>query len=327
MSALVQSFPERLRQEGLTLRRTRIDTVQINVGKRCNQACVHCHVDAGPKRTEMMDRRTAELALAFARAANARTIDITGGAPELNPSFRFLVEASRRDGRHVIDRCNLTIVLEPGQEDVAEFLARMGVEIIASLPCYLEENVEKQRGRGVYDKSIVALRRLNALGYGREDSGLILNLVYNPVGASLPPPQAALEEDYKRELGARFGVVFNHVYTITNMPIARFAHMLERDGKLDEYRQLLAAGFNRSTLAHLMCKEQVSISWDGYVYDCDFNQMLDMRVGNGKPFRLGEQSPEALVRAVARRDILVGDHCYGCTAGAGSSCGGSLAAS
>jgi len=327
MKATVQPFSTRLQQEHLLLQRKSLDIVQINVGKRCNQACVHCHVDAGPKRTEGMDQRTAELALAFARMANARTIDITGGAPELNPSFRFLVEESRREGRHVIDRCNLTILFELGQEDLAEFLARMGVEIIASLPCYLEENVEKQRGRGVYDKSIAALRRLNALGYGRDGSGLRLNLVYNPIGPALPPPQVKLEEDYKRELGSRFGVVFNHVYTITNMPIARFAHMLERDGKFDDYLQLLATGFNRSTLTHLMCTEQVSISWDGYLYDCDFNQMLDMRVGNGKPFRLGEQPPETLVRALARRDMLVGNHCYGCTAGAGSSCGGSLAAS
>jgi len=327
MNATVQSFSERVQLEGMTLRRRSINTVQINVGKRCNQACVHCHVDAGPKRTEMMDRRTAALALEFVRAANARTVDITGGAPELNPWFRFLVEESRRDGRHVIDRCNLTILLEPGQEDLAEFLARMGVEIIASMPCYLEENVEKQRGRGVYEKSIEALQSLNRLGYGKDNSGLILNLVYNPVGASLPPPQAVLEEDYKRELGSRFGVVFNSVYTITNMPIARFAHILERDGKLETYLHLLAEGFNQSTLTHLMCKDQVSISWDGYLYDCDFNQMLDLRVGNGKPFRLGEQSPEALVRALIHRDILVDNHCYGCTAGAGSSCGGSLAIS
>jgi radical SAM/Cys-rich protein len=327
MSATVQPFFERLQQEGLPLQRQDIDVVQINVGKRCNQACVHCHVDAGPKRTEMMDRRTAELALEFARAANARTIDITGGAPELNSSFRFLVAQARQEGRHVIDRCNLTVLFEPGQEDLAEFLARLEVEIIASLPCYLEENVEKQRGRGVYNKSIAALQLLNALGYGREGSGLVLNLVYNPVGPFLPPSQDKLEEDYRRELGSRFDVVFNHVYTLTNMPIARFAHMLERDGKLHEYERLLATAFNPSTLAHLMCSSQVSISWDGYLYDCDFNQMLDMRVGNGKPFRLGEQSPEAMARALAQRDILVGNHCYGCTAGAGSSCGGSLAES
>lgn len=327
MSVTVQPFSERLRQESVPLQRQGIDVVQINVGKRCNQACVHCHVDAGPKRTEMMDRRTAELALEFVRAANARTVDITGGAPELNPVFRFFVEEARRDGRHVIDRCNLTILFEPGQEDLAEFLARMQVEIIASLPCYLEENVEKQRGRGVYDKSIAALHRLNELGYGRKGSELALNLVYNPVGPSLPPPQIGLEEDYRRELGSRFGVTFNHVYTITNMPIARFAHILERDGKLQEYLQLLTTAFNPSTLAHLMCSSLVSISWDGYLYDCDFNQMLDMRVGNGKPFRLGEQPPDALARALARRDILVGNHCYGCTAGSGSSCGGALAAS
>lgn len=327
MSVTVQPFSERLQQERITFRRQSIETVQINVGKRCNQACVHCHVDAGPKRTEMMDRQTAELALEFARAANARTIDLTGGAPELNPWFRFLVEEARRDGRQVIDRCNLTVLFEPGQEDLAEFLARMQVEIIASLPCYLEENVEKQRGRGVYDNSIAALRRLNELGYGRAGSGLALNLVYNPVGPFLPPPQSGLEKDYTRELGSRFGIVFNHVYTITNMPIARFARMLEREGKLHEYQRLLATAFNPSTVAHLMCNSQISISWDGYLYDCDFNQMLDMRVGNGEPFRLGEQSPDVLVQALMRSDILVGNHCYGCTAGAGSSCGGSLAAS
>jgi radical SAM/Cys-rich protein len=274
-----------------------------------------------------MDQRTAERALAFIHAAQAATVDLTGGASELNPSFRWLVEEVRRDGRQVIDRCNLTVLFEPGQEDLPTFLATMGVEVIASLPCYLTENVEKQRGRGVYAKSIEALRRLNAVGYGQEQSGLALNLVYNPVGAHLPPPQAQLEADYKRELGSRFGIHFNHLYTLTNMPIARFAHALHRDGQFDAYLELLATAFNRATLESLMCRHQVSISWDGFFYDCDFNQMLELRLGNGTPLRLGAQSSEELARLLAQRDILVGSHCYGCTAGVGSSCGGALAAS
>ena len=258
-------------------------------------------------------------------AAQARTVDLTGGAPELNPSFRFLVEQNRQDGRHVLDRCNLTVLFEPGQEDLAEFLADHQVEIFASLPCYSEENVAAQRGHGVYEKSIAALRQLNALGYGQDGSGLVLNLVYNPVGAHLPPPQQNLEADYKRELGERFGLTFNNLLTITNMPIARFAHSLERDGKLAEYMELLAQAFNPATLDSLMCRHLVSISWDGYVYDCDFNQMLDLRLGNGTPLRLGEHSAASLIRRLIGRDIRLDSHCYGCTAGAGSSCGGALA--
>jgi radical SAM/Cys-rich protein len=319
-------FAARVRREGGQLRRAGIDAVQINVGKLCNQACVHCHVDAGPKRTEVMDRRTAALALDLARAAGARTVDITGGAPELNPSFRFLVRQARSAGCHVMDRCNLTVLFEPGQEDLAEFLAEQRVEIVASLPCYLAENVDTQRGRGVYDRSIAALHRLNALGYGRDDAGLTLNLVYNPVGAHLPPPQETLEADYKRELDERFGLQFNRLYTLANMPISRFAHALEREGQLEAYHELLATAFNPATLDGLMCRHLISVSWDGYVYDCDFNQMLDMRLGNGKVFRLGETPVAELVRQVTQREIQVGEHCYGCTAGAGSSCGGALAA-
>ena len=319
-----QPFTDRLRQEHFALTRTDLTTIQINVGKLCNQACLHCHVDAGPKRTEIMDRRTVELALELTRAANAQTVDLTGGAPELNPSFRFLVEQNRKDGRQVIDRCNLTVLFEPGQEDLAEFLAEQQVEIVASLPCYSEENVTAQRGQGVYDKSIQALQKLNALGYGQEGSGLLLNLVYNPVGAHLPPPQESLTADYKRELGERFGLTFNNLFTITNMPIARFAHSLERDGKLAEYMELLAHAFNPSTLDSLMCRHLVSISWDGYVYDCDFNQMLDLRLGNGTPLRLGEHSANSLVQQLIGRSIRLDSHCYGCTAGAGSSCGGAL---
>lgn len=327
MSVAVLPFATRLHQTGVRLARTGIETVQINVGKLCNQACLHCHVDAGPQRSEIMERRMVELALEFVREANAQTVDITGGAPELNPSFRFLVEQLRCDGRHVMDRCNLTVLFEPGQEDLAEFLASMQVEVVASLPCYLQENVEKQRGRGVYDKSIQAIRRLNELGYGCADSGLVLNLVYNPVGAHLPPPQPQLEADYQRELGTRFGLSFNHLYTLTNMPIARFAHSLVREGKFDAYMELLATAFNPVTLDGLMCRHLVSISWNGFLYDCDFNQMLELRLSNGKPFRLGERPAADLVRSLARRDIMVGAHCYGCTAGAGSSCGGALAES
>ena len=320
-----QPFIDRLRQEHFALTRTDLTTIQINVGKLCNQACLHCHVDAGPKRTEIMDRRTVELALELTRAANAQTVDLTGGAPELNPSFRFLVEQNRKDGRQVMDRCNLTVLFEPGQEDLAEFLAEHQVEIVASLPCYSEENVTAQRGQGVYDKSIRALQKLNALGYGQEGSALLLNLVYNPVGAHLPPPQESLTADYKRELGERFGLTFNNLFTITNMPIARFAHSLERDGKLNEYMELLAHAFNPSTLDSLMCRHLVSISWDGYVYDCDFNQMLDLRLGNGSPLRLGEHSANSLVQQLIGRNVRLDSHCYGCTAGAGSSCGGALA--
>ena len=324
MPPTVAPFAHRVRQEGQSLHRLAIDTVQINVGKLCNQACVHCHVEAGPKRTEILDRHTAELTLDFIRAAAPQTVDITGGAPELNPSFRWLVEQNRGEGRHVIDRCNLTILFESGQEDLPQFLADQRVEIVASLPCYSEGNVTKQRGQGVYDKSIEALRCLNRIGYGTDDSGLVLNLVYNPVGAYLPPPQATLEIDYKRELGDNFGITFNHLYTITNMPIARFAHALRRDNKAEVYMELLASAFNPATLDGLMCRRQVSISWDGYLYDCDFNQMLDMKVGGGKPFRLGEKPSAELVRVLEQRAILVDSHCYGCTAGAGSSCGGTL---
>lgn len=320
----IPSFAERVRDAGVHLQRMRIDTVQINVGKVCNQACLHCHVDAGPKRTEMMDRHTVELAMELVRATDAANIDITGGAPELNPSFRFLVDQARQDSRHVMDRCNLTVLFQAGQEDLPEFLANHEVEIIASLPCYLEENVDTQRGRGVYRQSIDALRRLNAIGYGQPGSNLILNLVYNPVGAHLPPSQKQLEADYKRELSWRFGIVFHHLYTLTNLPIARFAHYLERAGQLQAYLELLVTAFNPATLDGLMCRRLVSVSWNGFLYDCDFNQMLDLQLGNGTPFRLGEWPAAELAHLLTHRDILLDSHCYGCTAGAGSSCGGVL---
>jgi radical SAM/Cys-rich protein len=324
MSTTITPFAQRVQQQGKSLHRFAIDTVQVNIGKLCNQACLHCHVEAGPKRAEIMTHQTAEQVLDFIHAAVPHTVDITGGAPELNPSFRRLVAQNRRAGRHVIDRCNLTILFEPGQEELPQFLADQRVEIIASLPCYSVENVTKQRGQGVFEKSIKALQLLNDIGYGKDDSGLILNLIYNPVGAHLPPPQATLEQDYKRELGTNFGIVFSRLYTIANMPISRFAHALQRDGKAEMYMELLASSFNPATLDGLMCRRQISISWDGYVYDCDFNQMLDMKVGNGTPFRVGERPAAEIIRLLQRRAILVGPHCYGCTAGAGSSCGGSL---
>ena len=325
MNAGIPHFASRLSEAGVRLRRASIETVQINLGKRCNQACVHCHVDAGPKRTEAMDRRTVELALDFVEAAGAATVDVTGGAPELNPWFRFLVEEARRRCGRVLDRCNLTVLFEKGQEDLPRFLADKGVEVVASLPCYLERNVDKQRGVGAYEKSIRAILVLNELGYGKEGSGLVLDLVYNPLGASLPPPQDILEAEYRRELASRFGIRFNRLYTLTNMPIARFAHVLRREGKLTAYLEHLASAFNAATLPGLMCRSMVSISWDGFLYDCDFNQMLELRLGNGRPFRLGEMPAQELVRQLRRRDITVGSHCYGCTAGAGSSCGGALA--
>jgi radical SAM/Cys-rich protein len=303
-----------------------VTTLQVNVGKLCNQACHHCHVEAGPKRTEIMRRETAERVVHVLEASSGiELVDITGGAPELNPSFRFLVEQARLRGRRVIDRCNLTVLLEPGQEDLPPFLARQGVHIVASLPCYGPENVEKQRGKGVFDGSIEALLLLNGLGYGKPGSGLELDLVYNPVGASLPPAQPQLEARYKEELARRFGIVFGRLLTITNMPIRRFAHMLEREGKRDAYMALLVNHFNPSTVPGLMCRSLVSVGWDGALYDCDFNQMLEMPLGAGEDgARLTIWDLDQL-GALAGRRIATASHCFGCTAGSGSSCSGALA--
>jgi len=325
LEALVPPFEDRLSQGTASLLRRSLDSVQINVGKQCNQACLHCHVEAGPQRVEIMDRRTVELAIEFACLSGAQTVEITGGAPELNPSFRYLVSQLRQAGLRVIDRSNLTVFFEPGQEELPKFLAGMKVELVASLPCYTEENVDRQRGRGVYRKSAQALLRLNELGYGEEGSGLDLNLVYNPLGAYLPAPQAELEADYKRELAARFGIRFNHLYTMTNLPIGRFAHMLARQGEMQAYARLLVESFNPATLDNLMCLRQVSLSWDGFTYDCDFNQMLDMRLSNGRVFRLGDMPTEEMVAHLVGKPIRTGAHCYGCTAGCGSSCAGALA--
>jgi radical SAM/Cys-rich protein len=304
------------------LRRGRLDTLQINVGYRCNQSCVHCHVNAGPGRTEEVDASTVDTVLAFLERRRIGTLDITGGAPELNAHFRRLVAAARDMGVRVMDRCNLTILDQPGQEDLAEFLAGQQVEIVASLPCYLEENVEKQRGKGVYDASIRGLKRLNALGYGREETGLALNLVYNPVGPSLPPPQEALEADYRRELKARYGIVFTRLYTLANMPIQRFGAILLAQGEFDGYLARLRAAHLDANLDGVMCRNLISVDYRGYVYDCDFNQMLDLPLAvDGRP---RAHLSDLLDAELADHPIRVAGHCFGCTAGQGSSCGGAL---
>jgi len=316
------SFERTLREHGAPpLQRSRVTTLQVNVGKLCNMACHHCHVEAGPKRTEVMGRDVAErLVLLLANSPDVELVDFTGGAPELNPHFRWLVSEARRLGRRVIDRCNLTVLFEPEQHDLAIFLAEQGVEIVASLPCYSAENVEKQRGRGAFDKSILALQQLNELGYGRADSPLRLNLAYNPLGAFLPPAQASLERKYKEELSRLFGIEFHQLLTITNMPIKRFAHALKSDDQLEAYMSLLVNHFNVDTVAGLMCRSLVSVSWDGRLYDCDFNQMLEMPVTTAQRSVFKLDSFEALSGA----PIATASHCFGCTAGAGSSCSGAL---
>jgi radical SAM/Cys-rich protein len=319
---LTGSFEEVLAEKGVgPLLREETTTLQVNVGKRCNQACHHCHVDASPKRTEIMPRRVAERVLELLdNSPSVRTVDITGGAPELNPNFRYLVTESRRLGRHVIDRCNLTILREPGMEDLAGFLAANQVEIVASLPCYTASNVDQQRGSGVFEKSIAALRELNRLGYGLPEPSAVLNLVYNPLGGSLPPPQDRLEADYKRELRGQFGIEFHRLYTLTNMPIQRFAGFLDQQGKREEYMSLLVNHFNPDTVTKLMCRSLVSVGWDGRLYDCDFNQMLEVDLGCG-PKTIWEMDS---VSGLAGHRINTARHCFGCTAGAGSSCGGAL---
>jgi radical SAM/Cys-rich protein len=306
------------------IRRGRLDTLQLNVGYRCNQSCVHCHVDASPHRAEEMSADVADTALAFLERRRIPTLDITGGAPELNPHFRRLVSGARALGVHVLDRCNLTILEEPGQEDLAAFLAGERVDVVASMPCYLEDNVDRQRGKGVFEKSIRGLQQLNALGYGRAGSGLVLNLVYNPQGPSLPPPQEALEADYKRVLGERYGIAFNHLFTLANMPIKRFGSMLAIKGELDRYLGVLRSAHADANLDHVMCRNLISVDWRGFVYDCDFNQMLDLPLAHdGRP---RVHLSDLLDTDLADNPIRVAGHCYGCTAGQGSSCGGALAA-
>ncbi len=301
--------------------RSTLDTLQVNLGYRCNQACNHCHVDAGPNRREEMTPATIDLVLQFIAAHGIRTLDITGGAPELNPHFRDLVLAARELGTSVIDRCNLTIMEEPGQEELANFLAENKVSITASLPCYTQANVDLQRGKGVFEKSIRGLIRLNSLGYAMPDSGLELNLVYNPTGPFLPPAQIKLEQTYRDELETAFGIHFSRLLTISNMPIARFRHALERDGELDTYLELLVNSYSGANVDQVMCRHLISVDWRGYVYDCDFNQMLDFPLGE----RIGRTHLSTLLASNLRGDpIAVADHCYGCTAGQGSSCHGAL---
>lgn len=305
------------------LRRGVLDTLQVNLGYRCNQRCLHCHVNASPDRREMMDDTTLALIPRVLAARSIATFDITGGAPELHPGFRALVEVARGAGARVIDRCNLTILLEPGQEDLAEFLAANGVEIVASLPCYSAANVDSQRGDGVFDKSIEVLRRLNALGYGEAGGGRVLNLVYNPQGPSLPPDQVALEADYRRELDRHFGIRFNHLFALANMPIKRFGSTLVSRGQFEPYMRLLRESHRDANLDGVMCRTTVSVDWQGYLYDCDFNQQLGLPLalpGEGRTAHLRD----LLADGLDGNPIAVADHCYGCTAGQGSSCGGAL---
>lgn len=303
------------------LTRRKLEILQVNLGYLCNLSCTHCHVNAGPSRKEQMSLEVVDLVLDYARETGIRVLDLTGGAPEMNPHFRYLVSAARKLGIEVIDRCNLMILLEPGYEDLAAFLAEQQVTITASLPCYLEDNVEKQRGKGIYGGSIEALLKLNALGYGH-DPALKLNLVYNPIGLHLPPPQAGLQADYKRELLARFGIVFNELFTITNMPISRFGGMLLAKGWYTQYMGLLKDNFSEANLATVMCRNLLSVDYQGYVYDCDFNQMLHLPLiatSKSKP-----HLRELFAAELEGRPIAVAEHCYGCTAGQGSSCGGAL---
>jgi radical SAM/Cys-rich protein len=322
LAAPTLPFSRTLQRHGLALDRTPLEILQVNLTARCNLACTHCHVESGPKRREALYARgVARLIELMGTAPALHTLDLTGGAPELHPQFRELVAAGRARGLKVIDRCNLTVLFEPGQEDTADFLARQGAAVVASLPCYTPENVNRQRGKGVFGQSISALQQLNALGYGQPDSGLELDLVYNPLGARLPPSQQSLEDDYRQRLGDDFGIAFNRLFTITNMPIKRFLHELERDGELDHYMQLLIDHFNPRAAEGVMCRNLVSVGWDGALYDCDFNQMLGIDLGRAHTTlwdigRLDE---------IESRPIAFARHCYGCTAGAGSSCGGSLA--
>lgn len=305
------------------LERDKLTILQVNLGYLCNQQCLHCHVNAGPNRTEIMQLSTIDQILTYLDSTAITTLDLTGGAPELNPHFRYMVTEAEKRNVKVIDRCNLTILEEPGQDDLAEFLAAHRCDITASLPCYLEENVNKQRGKGVFAASIRGLRKLNDLGYGHPDSGLRLSLVYNPIGPELPPEQKGLESAYKEKLGDQFGIIFNELYTLANMPIQRFGSTLLSKGQFNTYMKLLRDAHNDANLDGVMCRSLISVDWEGFIYDCDFNQMLKL------PMSLGAK-PKLHISELAGKDlqgnpIAVMDHCYGCTAGQGSSCGGALA--
>jgi radical SAM/Cys-rich protein len=321
-SSPLPPFDDTLRQHSMpALRREAVTTLQINVGRLCNLACHHCHVEAGPRRTEIMPERVVDRLIALLDLnPTIAVVDLTGGAPEMNPGFRRLVAEARRRNLRVIDRCNLTVLLEPGHTDLPEFLAEQHVHVIASLPCYTAANVDRQRGLGVFDGSIEALKRLNALGYGRVESPLRLDLVYNPLAASLPPPQTMLEAQYREELGRLFGIEFHQLLTITNMPIKRFATQLAQAGQTEAYMGLLVNHFNPATVAGVMCRSLISVGWDGQLYDCDFNQMLDIPLGASARTIWEADTFDRLTDA----PIATGQHCYGCTAGAGSSCSGAL---
>lgn len=314
-------FTQYLEKNTLFLERKQLTTLQVNLGKLCNQVCFHCHVDAGPKRTEQMQLETVErIVQVLKKSPNIDTVDITGGAPEMNPHFRYLIQELKPFDYKIIDRCNLTILLEQGQEDLVEFLANHRVEIIASLPCYLAANVDQQRGKGIFKKSIAALQRLNQAGYGQTNSGLALHLVYNPINMALPPSQSSLEETYKKRLKLDYGVEFNNLFTITNMPISRFAQQLKKKNQLEAYMTLLIEAFNPTAIEDVMCRNLISIDWQGKLYDCDFNQMLALDVpGNQKTIWDIDSLDQ-----YQEQSITTGAHCFGCTAGAGSSCGGAL---
>ncbi len=314
------NFDERLALFGVELRAAQVNTLQVNLGKLCNQACKHCHVDASPIRTEVMTRQTAEAVIDVVRRFRIPTLDITGGAPELNPSFRWLVSEARAANTHVMVRHNLTVMFEPGQEDLPEFFRDNQIEVVSSLPYFLEQQTDTQRGPGVFSKSIEALKRLNEVGYGKEGTTLLLNLIYNPVGAFLPPVQSSIEADFKRELSSRYGIVFNNLYTITNMPINRFLNYLRRSGNEERYMRKLLQAFNPNTVEGLMCRTLVSVDWTGRLYDCDFNQMLELGIDSDLPKTIQDFDPAKF----AGRRITTGSHCFGCTAGAGSSFGGAV---
>ena len=318
----MEPFAQRIYLDGNNFNRRGVDVLQVNMGKYCNLACIHCHVESGPNRPELMSREIVDAVLRFLGRTNIPTVDITGGAPELNPTFDYLVESAVGLGRHVMDRCNLTVIFEPGKDYLPEFFERHRVELVCSLPCYSEENVDRQRGKGTFELSIRALQMFNELGYGQSESGLVLHLVYNPVGPHLPPPQDQLEQDYKRILKEKFGIVFNRLYCLSNMPITRYATHLKLRGEYEKYMELLENSFNASTLEQVMCRNLISVGWEGTIYDCDFNQMLDLpiRDADGKPLNISTLSFDQ----VQHLPVTVGDHCYACTAGSGSSCGGAL---
>ncbi len=302
--------------------RNRLETLQVNLGYKCNQTCTHCHVNAGPKRKEMMTADNVAVVIDYLRAQEIRILDLTGGAPELHPQFREIIQSARTLGVHVMDRCNLTVLEEPDQEDTAQFLAQHQVEIVASLPCYLEENVDKQRGKGVFEKSIRGLKALNVLGYGKGNKNLKLTLVYNPQGPQLPPSQQSLKQDYRKFLTDNFDISFDELYTITNMPIQRFGSMLISKGKFEEYMQLLRDAYSTENLEFVMCRSMISVDWQGYTYDCDFNQMLGLTLPHNDQIRT--HLSELINIDLKNNAITVADHCYGCTAGQGSSCGGAF---